>query len=482
MYCYRCGSLNSENAPRCTHCGTELSVYASHTEDDVHQLRQNLMTAQEAIKQLSRFIPAVIVESILHDQARLRGERREMAVLFTDAVGFTHLSASLDAESAFNLINDLLGRLVPCVHRYGGLVDKFTGDGLIAVFGAPIAHENNAEMAIRAALDIQRAAAQFAPIARAQLGAPLQMRIGIHSGPAIAGILGTSEQAAYTVIGETVNLAARLETQATPGNILVSTRVHAQTQSLFTFREMEAISIKGVDQPIKTYEVIGKRTAPMPTRGVPGISSIFLGHNAELEQLRTRLKAVLETQTSQVVIVHGEAGMGKSRLIAEWLTAITPDTFSVLRGHGLPYVTGIGYTVFYSLLQNAINAYPPSFQWDHQISAALLPFLKYVLKLPLTQREEIPFSTLAPEQIKQLTILALREWLLKEAQRHPLILVLDDFQWADDLSRDVFEVLSNLLFDAPILFCVITRSNMTTPPDSRPQPTTTSTTVEVKRV
>ena len=178
---------------------------------------------------------------------------------------------------------------------------------------------------------------------------------------------------------------------------------------MFTFRAIEAISIKGVDQLIKTYEIIEKRTTPMPTHGVPGISTIFLGHNTELKQLQTQFKVVLETQKSQIVIVRGEAGMGKSRLIAEWLTTITPDTFSVLHGHGLPYVTGIGFTVCYSLLQNAINAYPPSFRWDHQISAALLPFLKYVLKLPLTQREEIPFSTLAPEQIKQLIILAVRE-------------------------------------------------------------------------
>jgi class 3 adenylate cyclase len=119
-----------------------------------------------------------VAESLLHDQERLRGERREVAVLFADAVNFTHLSASLDAEEVFNLINDLLGRLVACVHRYDGVVDKFTGDGLMAVFGAPIAHENDIELAVRAALDMQKATAEFATIAQTKLGAPLQVRIG----------------------------------------------------------------------------------------------------------------------------------------------------------------------------------------------------------------------------------------------------------------------------------------------------------------
>jgi len=174
-------------------------------------------------------------------------------------VNFTHLSASLDAESVFGLINDLLNRLVACVHRYDGVVDKFTGDGLMAVFGAPIAHENDPELAVRAALDMQKAAAEFEPIARAQLGAPLPIRIGSHSGLVVAGIIGTQEQAAYTVIGETVNLAARLEALAQPGHTLVSSRVYHQTRALFNFQAMGTTQVKGVTQPVAVYKTIGDR-------------------------------------------------------------------------------------------------------------------------------------------------------------------------------------------------------------------------------
>lgn len=457
MYCYQCGSLNPDAAQRCYRCGADLRAYTDDPNTEIHRLKRELATAQESITRLRRYIPAVVVEGILHDQERLRGERREMAVLFADAVGFTRISASLDAESAFDLINDLLGRLLACVHRYGGLVDKFTGDGLIAVFGAPIAHENNAEMAVRTALEMQKATTEFAPIAREQLGAPLQIRIGIHCGPAIAGILGTEEQAAYTVIGETVNVAARLETEAAPGDIRVSSRIHAQTQSLFTFETPEVLQVKGVDQPIVTYRVVGKRVAPAATRGVPGISTIFLGHEAELAKLKERLKALLQANKGQFVTIRGEAGMGKSRLVTEWLTTVDRHTVNTWQGHGLPYVTGAGYGIFRSLLNNAIRSNPAKARWDDGISPSLIPFLKKILEHPLSAAEELPLATLSPEHSKQLTTLALREWLLKEARKRPLIIILDHFHWADDLSRDAVKTLRDLIYDVPILFCVIAR-------------------------
>ena len=209
-----------------------------------------MLRRRQALSRLRRYVPAVVADSVLFDQERLRGERREISILFVDVVNFTQLSVSLDAEAVFNLINGLLGRMVECIHRYDGMVDKFVGDGLMAVFGAPIAHENDPELAVRAALDMQRAAAEFEPVARAQVGAPLQIRIGINSGPAVAGVIGTAQQASYTVIGESVNLAARLQAAARPGGILVSSRVYQQTRSLFDFQTSGTTHIKGFDQPI----------------------------------------------------------------------------------------------------------------------------------------------------------------------------------------------------------------------------------------
>ncbi|MBN1953527.1 MAG: tetratricopeptide repeat protein [Anaerolineae bacterium] len=420
-------------------------------------LLRQLSDAQEAVLRLRRYIPHIVAEGILHDQERLRGERREVAVLFADAVNFTHLSASLDAESVFNLINDLLARLVECVHRYNGVVDKFTGDGLMAVFGAPIANENDPELAVRAALDMQRAAVEFEPIAHTQLGAPLQIRIGVHSGPVISGILGTHEQAAYTVIGETVNLAARLESLSRPGHILVSNRVYQHTKPFFEFESMGTIHVKGVDQPVLVHQVVGGRAQPLPTRGVAGVKTILLGRDQELRQLHDLAPAFLADRHGRLVLIQGEAGMGKSRLVSEWLSTALAKKVTIWQGCGLPYTQGVGYRVFRSLLQDAIHSYPEGSKWDRYVSSSLRPFLHRLVGLPLSPEEEASLHYLEPERVKHLTVLAVREWILGEAQNHPLALVLEDFHWADDLSRDMLQSLVNVIHDAPVLFCIITR-------------------------
>jgi class 3 adenylate cyclase/predicted ATPase len=438
--------------------------------------RNEATVAQEAVRRLRRYVPAVVAEGVLHDEERLRGERREVAVLFADAVNFTHLSASLDVEAVFDLINDLLSRLVECVHRYDGLVDKFTGDGLMAVFGAPIAHENDPELAVRAALDMQKAAAEFEPIARAQLGVPLQIRIGVHSGLVTAGVIGTEQQAAYTVIGDTVNLAARVESLAQPGHILVSSRIYQQTQALFDFQAMGTTQIKGIDQPVAIYETIGDRAAPLPTRGLEGVTKVFLGRDTELEQLHALLVAFLDDQHGRLVTVRGEAGMGKSRLVSEGLSTLTSDQVAVWCGHGLPYAQGVGYGIFRSLLQDAVRPqqsgqdYPSDLAWDAQVSPSLRIFLWQMLG-QLPPEEQTALRHLEPERVKQLTVLALREWVLGEARRRPVVLILDDFHWADDLSRDALKSLVELIDQAPVLLCIITRPRPGIDLDPTPPPT-----------
>ena len=423
---------------------------------DKPALARELAETRAVVDRLRRFLPAVVADGVLRDPDRLRGERREITVLFADAVNFTHLSVSLDAESIFNLINTLLSRLVECIHRYGGMVDKFTGDGLMAVFGAPIAHEDDPELAVRAALDMQKAAVELESMALAQLGAPLQIRIGIHSGPAVAGVLGSQQQTAYTVIGETVNLASRLQSAARPGGILVSARVYQQTRAFFNFQTAGSVQVKGFDQPIVVYEALGDRSEPLPARGIAGVSSIFLGHDAELNQLRAQLAEFLHDRRGRVVVVQGEAGMGKSRLVREWLASPVGGA-AVWRGHGLPYTEGVGYAAFRSLLQDALRTYESHDTWEAHITPALRPFLRQLLGLPLSADEQFSFRNLEPERVKQLTALAFREWLMTEARRRPVILIIDDFHWADDLSRDMLQAVVNLVREVPVLLCLITR-------------------------
>ena len=419
---------------------------------------QDLEQANAAVERLRRFIPPIVADGLLHDRERLTGERREVTVLFVDAVEFTRLSVSLDAESVFNLINDLLSRLVTCVHRYGGLVDKFTGDGLMAIFGAPIAHENDAELAVRAAMDMQQAAVGFSEMARAQLGAPVQIRIGLNCGPVVAGVLGTPEQSAYTVIGESVNLAARLEAIAEPGTILVSSSVHARTAPFFDYDRPRAVIVKGVDEPVEVFQAISYTESPTASRGVPGMVGPYLGRDTQLAQLRGFSDGFLTGTTGRLITVTGEAGMGKSRLIAEWLSEIEDGQgVTIWRGRGLPYAEGTGYGIFRSLLQDAVDSYANPDRWMDRVSTAFQPLIRHLVGLPLPEGEEAVWEHLGPERTSQLTALAIRDWLVNEAAQQPLLLILDDFHWADDLSRQVLQSLLGLTTDTRVLICIVLR-------------------------
>ncbi|MBN1486112.1 MAG: tetratricopeptide repeat protein [Anaerolineae bacterium] len=455
MRCPSCGAENPDNRATCEMCGAALSGDIAVSLDSGVQYELNV--ARQALEQLRRFVPAVILESLLHNQERLRGERREVAVLFVDAVEFTSLAASLDAEAVFNLINDLLGRLVACVHRFGGMVDKFTGDGLMAVFGAPIAHENDSELAVRAALEMQRAASEFAPIAQARLGAPLQVRIGLHSGVAIAGILGNQEQAAYTVIGETVNLAARLESLARPGHILVSRQVYQQTQTKFEFKVLGEVLVKGVERPIEVYEAVEDRYESKTNLDSIQPSGIFLGHQAEIEFLHHMLVAALDDSYGRLLVVHGEAGIGKSSLVNEWLSGIQPEQVTVLMGRGTPYVQGVSYSTLSTLLRGALKGNLIEESWTNYVSPDLHLFLRDMLGMPLTAQESLSINNLTPDRMKQLTTLAIREWVLGIARKRPVILVFDNFQWVDAASYAVIQALLSLVYETTVLFVVVTR-------------------------
>ncbi len=242
----------------------------------------------------------------------LQGERKLVTVMFADISGFTGLAETMDPEAVRDLMNGCFERLVPVVEKYEGTVDKFIGDEIMALFGAPVAHENDPERALRAALEMIDALAEF----NADRGTDLGVHFGINTGLVIAGGIGTGERQEYSVMGDAVNLAARLEDASERGKILVGPDTHRLTAPLFEFETLEPIQVKGKVEPVPVYRLLAAKAVPGRVRGIAGLESPLVGREAEFRALQEAIER-LRTGVGGIVTIVGEAGLGKSRLVAE---------------------------------------------------------------------------------------------------------------------------------------------------------------------
>jgi len=230
--------------------------------------------------------------------------------------------------------------LVPVVEKYGGVVDKFVGDAIMALFGAPVARENDAERALRAALEMIDALAVFSAHHDTDLG----MHIGINTGLVIAGGIGSEGRQQYSVMGDTVNLAARLEDASERGEILVGPGTHRLTASLFDFEALPPIQVKGKAEPVVVHRLISLKAVPGPVRGIAGLRSPLVGRDAEMQRLQSALRD-LSAGKGGVIAITGEAGLGKSRLVAE-LRRSPPADVLWAEGRAQSYTEGMSYQGF----------------------------------------------------------------------------------------------------------------------------------------
>ncbi|HEX9925665.1 MAG TPA: adenylate/guanylate cyclase domain-containing protein, partial [Anaerolineae bacterium] len=222
-------------------------------------------------------------------QSALRGERKQVTVMFADISGFTAMSEKLDPEEVRSMINACFERLGVVIDRYEGHIDKFIGDEIMALFGAPIAHENDPERALRAALDMMAALAEFNAEHAARIPKPLALHFGINTGLVIAGGIGTRQRQDYSVMGDTVNLASRLEGLSEAGEILVGENTYRLTAPLFEFEALRPVKVKGKENPIQVYQVLRARTAAGQVRGIDGLTSPLVGRQIEMDILETAL-------------------------------------------------------------------------------------------------------------------------------------------------------------------------------------------------
>jgi tetratricopeptide (TPR) repeat protein len=361
--------------------------------------------------------------------------------------------------------------LANAVYKYDGTVDKFTGDGLMALFGAPVAHENNAERAIHAAREMQNGLIDLNKKLIEQYNVALKMHVGLNSGSVIVGRVGSDIMMDYTAIGETVNLAQRLDAIAGPGNILVSESVYRQTRKLFDFDVRTGLRLKGIAHSVTGYQLLGEKTKSGSTRGLDELRAAMVGRDVELQQLLGSVQSLVERNSGSFILIRGEAGIGKTRLVTELTSKVKDKFVSIIHGRSLTYRRSVAYWVFQESLRQHIEV--TSDTPEKQVRAKLskhvmgvlgtqaedvLPYLEYMLSLPPSDPSSPNrLSFLSANQLRQQIFIAIRNWLVAVAQHCPILLVLDDLHWADDASLELLLFLLDAVQTNPILICGISR-------------------------
>jgi class 3 adenylate cyclase/tetratricopeptide (TPR) repeat protein len=443
----------------CGNCGARLEAAAGAPLEKV------------STEGLGVMMGADLVERMRSSGLDAAGQRRSVSVLFADLTGFTALSGQIDEEELFEIIQQYVRLLANSVYKYEGIVDKFTGDGIMALFGAPISHENNAERAVRAALDMQADLEQYNHELRQQRGIELRMRIGLHSGAVIVGGIDLNLMMNYTAIGDTVNLARRIEEAAPPGSILVSEAVYRQVRVFFDVEQISVLNPKGIAAPVYAYRVVGQKASPGSLRGLEGMRAPMIGRDQELIQLKLAFEDLVNARRGHFILITGEAGLGKSRLTAEFKAWIDQSQARILEGQSLAYRRTVSYWIIRELLLNYLgmtSATPPLqvrerlgryvYQAMGSEATEVLPYLEHLLSLPysdLAAGDKLRY--LDASQLRQQIFLAVRDLLLVEAYNHPLVLILDDLHWADDASLDLLFFVLDSLRQSPILILSISR-------------------------
>jgi class 3 adenylate cyclase len=300
------------------------------------------------------YTPKFLADKILTSRTSLEGERKLVTVLFADVANYTSISEKLDPEDAHQVMDGCFKILMDEIHKYEGTINQFTGDGLMALFGAPVAHEDHAQRACHAALAIQGVVTAYGERIKKEHGQEFKMRIGLNSGPVIVGAIGDDLRMDYTAVGDTSNLAARMESMAEPGSILVSDNTHKLVRYFFEFEPLGKIQVKGKDQPQEAHKLI--RATEVETRLEASLArglTELVGRRPEMEILHTAWQRV-KSGEGRVVDVVGEAGVGKSRLIYEFQKTIAEDA-TILTGICIHYGRSINFLPVIDVVREAFG-------------------------------------------------------------------------------------------------------------------------------
>jgi len=463
MNCSSCGRANPEDARFCEQCGAALGRACP---------RCGLAVAAG-----SRFCRrcGADLAGLAAPPARPEGERKQITVVFVDIVGSTSIAEKMDAEDWREIVQGAHRRVIQAVKRYEGTIAQLLGDGVLAFFGAPRAHEDDPERAVRAALAIQEGIREYAEEVRARVEG-FQVRVGIHTGPVVVGDVGDDLHMEYLAVGDTVNLTARIQGAAQPGGILISSETRRLAGPAFEVTDLGRIPVKGKEEPVQVYGVSGARSGAGRSRGIEGMSSPLVGRAEDLARLNSLLNRVAGG-SGGIVAVVGEAGLGKSRLIAEWRKMAdlrAPDALRWVEARCLSYGGSLAYYLAGEVLRGALGAAadsaPDAVRLALETSARRLDLDRDDLAV-VGQLLGIPFDEVSSPRIRFLEGAALHTQyalaagavLRALAAERPMVIVCEDIHWADLSSVELGLRVIPEIVTGPVAIALVTRPDESSP-------------------
>jgi class 3 adenylate cyclase/tetratricopeptide (TPR) repeat protein len=451
--CANCGFGNIPQARFCGECGARL------VEEESIQTEAAIPRLEELHARMQRTMPSSLAAQVQTDTGDAEGENRILTVLFADVSGSVATTENMSPEDAADLISECLKAMVDTILKYGGTINRFLGDSVLAFFGVPETHENDPERAILAALEMREAVTKL----------NLSISSGINTGMVYVGGIGPDSHREFAAMGTAVNLAARLEKEAEPDQILVGEATYRHTRRAFEFAALEPLAIKGITEPVTAYEVLKQLPRPDKIRGIEGLRADMIGREREFSQLKECVDDLLQGR-GQIISVIGEAGVGKSRLVSE-LKGYTADRdMRWLEGRCVSIGESIGYWVFTDILRSYLEFADddtPEALREKIVSSMqslfpqrweeVVPYVGNLLSVRFGNEWDDRIRYLPAEQVKYQTFLTLRDIFHTLSQQKPMLLILEDMHWSDNLSLDLLNLMMDDLSLAPMLLLCVYR-------------------------
>jgi len=461
MKCPRCQFENPEKAKFCIECGQNLTSASTATPQ--------VLSFDEKLEKIQRYLPRGITEKILSQKDKIEGERKQVTIMFCDMQGFVPLVETLGPEGAYSVMDQVYEILIHTVSEYEGTVNEMTGDGIMALFGAPIALEDAPQRSLWSALSIHQEIARFND-QNSEI-TPIKMRIGINTGPVIVGTLGNDLRLEFKAVGDTVNLASRMEKLAEPGTTYVTKETFQLTKGLFRFEALGEKTIKGKEIAVPVYKVLsGKKDVYRPRLGSERmIYSEMVGREREFDRLELQVMKAINGEGSVVNII-GEAGIGKSRLVAELKKRDVMKRVNLLEGRAISIGRNLSFHPIIDILKQwarirkdegesaAFNKLESAVRSLFQEETdEVLPFVATLMGMKLSGRYADRIKGIEGEALEPLILKTVREILIKGTELTPLVIVIEDLHWSDTSSLELMVSLFRLAETQKILFINVFR-------------------------